>query len=162
VSINPSELAAKLAQGRGLAADVRSALRVVEGVPDAAPSPSGVPLPQFPPGAIVSPELAAQIAREIGDRLAQRVNIQPRPFSVGTAATRILVAEYRTYIFIQNTHPTQFLYVGIGYEPNNTIGMTIGPNGYYEPLRVPQNEIWLLGSGAGTTGILLYATAYAQ
>lgn len=82
------------------------------------------------------------------------------PFTAPLAnAIIVRPEEQRTYFLIQNTHPTSQLLVGIGYEPNADTGIIIGPNGYYEPIRIPQNEIWVRGVGvAACTGVVLYAT----
>lgn len=92
-------------------------------------------------------------------RLEKRVNFVPQPFSVGAGnpVGSIRPEEHRSYLLIQNTHATQILYIGFGYVPNAGNGLVLGPGGFYEPLWVPQNEIWIVGSGAGTTGLLLYA-----
>lgn len=88
----------------------------------------------------------------------RRIKLFPIPFTVGAGQVVILrPEEQRQYFFIQNTHATQVLYVGFGYAPNAANGMQIGPQGFYEPYWVPQNEIQILGSAAATTGVLLYA-----
>lgn len=102
---------------------------------------------------------ADTVAAEMLSRVEKRVIFNAIPFSVGATVQRLRPEEDRYYFIIQNTHPTNFLYIGFGYEPNQATGLSIGPNGYYEPLWVPQNEIYLLANNASTTGIILYATS---
>lgn len=88
----------------------------------------------------------------------RRVSFFAIPITVGVAPIVLRPEENRQYLFIQNTHATQILYIGFSYTPDAANGMQIGPQGFYEPYWVPQNEISILGSGANTTGVLLYAT----
>lgn len=111
------------------------------------------------------PQTPAEIFAFIRARLDQlendfnrRVKFFAVPFSIGTAIQTLRPEEPRQYLFIQNTHATQILYLGFGYAPTLTTGMQIGPQGFYEPYWTPQNDIQVLGSGANTTGLLLYAS----
>lgn len=92
----------------------------------------------------------------------RRVKFFAVPFTGGTAVIQLRPEETRQYLFIQNTHATQILYVGFGYEPTATTGMQIGPRGFYEPYWIPQNDIQVLANGAATTGLLLYAVTVDQ
>lgn len=114
---------------------------------------------------IYVPETPEEIFLFIRDRLDmlqkdfnRRVRFLSVPFTAGTASAVLRPEEPRSYLFVQNTHATQILYVGFGFVPTTTTGMQIGPQGFYEPYFIPDNDIQILGSGAGTTGILLYAT----
>lgn len=85
------------------------------------------------------------------------------PFSVGAIAPAPLQLlpkqENRNYLFILNTSAANRLFIGFGYAPNANTGIIIELNlGFYEPNVVPNQEIWALGAGAGTTGILIYST----
>lgn len=83
-------------------------------------------------------------------------------FSVGTVAEDepILTrpSNKRTFLLIQNTHVAQDLFVGFGIKPSATIGVKIpaGGNFLLDSL-VAQDDVYLAGSAAGTTGLLTYA-----
>ena len=92
----------------------------------------------------------------------RRVTFFQIPFTAGVAVTNLRPEETRQYLFIQNTHATQTLYLGFSIQPNAASGMQIGPQGFYEPYWVPQNDINILASGAATTGMLIYAVSVDQ
>ena len=84
------------------------------------------------------------------------------PFSVGTVAADAPIltrpANKRTFLLIQNTHATQDLFVGFGVKPNSGIGIRIAAGGsLLLDAVVAQNDVYLTGSGAATTGQLTYA-----
>jgi hypothetical protein len=84
---------------------------------------------------------------------------------IGTASARILLAPRantrRTYLFIVNSHAANSLFATFGQDSTTTIGIPIQPNfGFVEyNVVVPQDDIFLIGSAAGTTGVLVYANA---
>lgn len=94
--------------------------------------------------------------------LGRRADFQSIPFVTTANALRLRPAEERVYFFIQNLDPVNRLLIGFDIPPTaaaaNSVNM--GPNGFYEPLIVPQNEIWILGSVVGTFGILLFASRF--
>lgn len=86
------------------------------------------------------------------------------PFSVGVTASDqpILTrpANTRAFLLIQNTHAANILFVGFGIKPNSSNGIPIAAGGsLLMDAFVGQNDIWLAGSGANTTGILSYSNA---
>lgn len=90
----------------------------------------------------------------------RRGNFTPIFGVIGTTAQLVRPAESRTYILVQNTSIANQLFVGIGYAPVNNgtsvTGLILAANGgNYEPSVIPQQDIWLLGSGANT-GFVLY------
>lgn len=85
------------------------------------------------------------------------VNFNQQPFNYGATPIQVRPVEDRAYLFILNTSLVQTIYVGFGQQPNSSTGIWIGPNnGFYEPWRIPQNDIWIGGSGAGQ-GVLITA-----
>lgn len=81
---------------------------------------------------------------------------------VGTVAILARPMEERTYIIIQNTSVANTLFVGVGYAPQNTgtgiTGLILAANGgNYEPAVIPQGDIWVLGSAAGTQFVIYIA-----
>lgn len=78
--------------------------------------------------------------------------------AVGQEPVLVRVLEDRLYLIIQNTTLANTLFVGVGYPPTTTTGVLLAANGgAYEPSVIPQQEIWLLGSAANTTFVILYA-----
>lgn len=83
--------------------------------------------------------------------------------SVGTASQLVLrqPTTRRIFLFIVNTHALQTLYVTFGRDANATLGIPIAPNngsiGFDQV--VPQDDIFLIGSGAATTGVLVYSNS---
>lgn len=82
-------------------------------------------------------------------------------FSVGTAGSQVPVLSRpdgkRTFLLIQNTHATQSLFVGFGVQPSAAIGITLVAGGnMLLDAAVAQDDVFLAGSGAGTTGLITY------
>lgn len=87
-----------------------------------------------------------------------RTDSTPRPFSVSVGTTPLLISGAHTrYEFVLvNTHATQNLIIGVGYPPSYSAAGGIGgiflyPSGTYSPDFPPDVDIWVIGSGAGTT-----------
>lgn len=81
---------------------------------------------------------------------------------VGTNPVLIRPAENRIYLIVQNTSLANTLLVGVGYGPQIVAGGATGfillPNGgNYEPSVIPQQDIWVTGSAAGTTWVMAAA-----
>jgi hypothetical protein len=96
-------------------------------------------------------------ATELFRHIDHRVFFATQTFSIGAAPVVARPEEDRRYLFINNTHNAQNVFVGFGYAPSAVTGLRLLAGGFFEPLWVPQNEIQLLGSGAATTGIIVYA-----
>lgn len=64
----------------------------------------------------------------------------------------------RVYLFIINTHPLQDMFVAFQVASSTLLGVPIEHNfGFFEfNITVPQDDVHLIASGAGTTGVLLY------
>lgn len=80
-----------------------------------------------------------------------------------TAGTPVLVlnAQPRAYIIVQNNDTVNTVYFGVGFQPNSQFGLQIAALGNYEPLVVPQGDIWLNASAGTAQVTLLYALDYA-
>lgn len=64
----------------------------------------------------------------------------------------------RVYLLIQNTHPTQNLYVNFGAEASVNAGIRIIPGGNYELTQfIPQDDIHIIADGINTTGVLSFS-----
>lgn len=72
----------------------------------------------------------------------------------------VLNAQPRSYIIVQNNDTVATVYFGVGFQPNSGIGIQIAPQGNYEPLVVPQGDIWLNAS-ANAQITMLYALDYS-
>jgi hypothetical protein len=128
-----------------------------------APGNQGAPLPRdnnrraisiYRQGNTVPLELAA-------DPKYRALNGQQNFFQLipnyTVVANLFLPAADRTYLFIQNLDGVETLFVGIGTRAAVDQGVRLIPGAYFEPFRVPQNDIWIIGSGTGRC-IFLYAT----
>lgn len=101
-----------------------------------------------------SPQQAAVMQQTIARR---QCTFLSQPIVVGTTPQLIRTREDRTYFMIMNTDAVNSLYVGFDYEPTPANGVVLSSKNAYEPFQVPTNDIWVAGSAAGTTGILIYA-----
>lgn len=113
----------------------------------------------LPPG-VALPDwwaLAEALAAEVVAHIDRRVIFNVQSFTVGVAAITLRPEEIRRYFFIQNTSAVNALFLGLGFTPTAVQCVNIPAGGFYEPLWVPQNEIVVLGAGAGTTGAIVYA-----
>lgn len=91
--------------------------------------------------------------------LLGKVDVYPVTFTQSQNAAQLwLPSQDRTYLIIQNKDAANKLYVGIGYVPTAGSGFVITAGGFYEPFRVPQQEIWLLADVAPVSGLILVAT----
>ena len=79
-----------------------------------------------------------------------------QPFSVFDTALLLRQKENRTYFMIQNTG-LNGLFIGFDFEPTATNCINLTAGGFAEPYQVPTNDIYILSTAAGTTGILIYS-----
>ncbi len=118
---------------------------------------SGLPPSQSVAGLTVE-QLAALL-----DSIWRRGNLVVKPFMAQLVSTGpILTAEYRSYFFLQNQSGAQQLFLNFGRAPGtaNTPqdGVIIGANlGAYEPICVPQDDIYVTASANNTPGVIVYA-----
>lgn len=79
---------------------------------------------------------------------------------VGTQPALVLPAPStkRIYLLIQNTHPTQNIFVGFGNAVTPASGLKIPPGGNYELSTViPQDDVYLVADGINTTAVLTFS-----
>lgn len=92
----------------------------------------------------------------------RQCNLFVLPFLAGLVPIQLRPAEPRRYVFIQNQHATQLLSLGIGQQPGPVVsvpsnGVIIDAAfGWFEPIAVPQDELWILADTANTPGVLVY------
>lgn len=101
----------------------------------------------------------AQIISLLNSFKPWKRQIKMLPFTVGIVPVTLLpVDDTRTYFMIVNTGGANTIFVGFDVLPNagNSLPLFIN-GGSYEPLIVPSNAVSVVGAGAGSTGILLYA-----
>lgn len=75
-------------------------------------------------------------------------------FNATGAAYMARQAERRAYILIQNLGLVN-MWVGFGKVPSVNDGILIVPGGNFEPLKAPQNDIWIMSQAGVTQGNLL-------
>lgn len=120
------------------------------------------------PGSRISNSLMNQFSADPWKKallyaIQRKGNFIPIYGTVGTTPVLIRPAEERTYLIVQNTSAANTLFVGIGYQPLITAGGATGlqlnaGGGAYEPAVIPPQDIWLVGSGAGTAFVVQVAT----
>jgi hypothetical protein len=79
------------------------------------------------------------------------------PFNYGLVPVKILDADLRTHFMIQNYDLAFDIWLGNGIVPLvGSTGVRVKSELAFEPLRVPQNEVWVVGTGAGK-GEIIYS-----
>lgn len=84
-------------------------------------------------------------------------NFVSMPFTTTADAIQLRPQESRTYFIIQNTSPALSLLIGFGAVPTAQNALVLTAGSSYEPFTIPTNEIYVLGSGVGALGLLIYA-----
>lgn len=81
--------------------------------------------------------------------------------NVGLASVRVLPAPTtrRNFLFMVNTHATQVLFLRFAGDSNALIGVPIAAAGGFIGFDtfVPQDDVYLIGNGAATTGVGLFS-----
>ena len=116
-------------------------------------------IPQLIGGGIDWLALLQSLYDEALRHIDDKVNMVQQPFTVGIVPVTVRPSEERRYFFILNqSAAAQNLFVGFDSAPTGAATDFVIPAGsFFEPLKVPQNEIIFLGSAAGTVGTILYA-----
>jgi len=70
----------------------------------------------------------------------------------------VLPQANRTYFLIQNLSPAANIFMGFGKPSTLINGIKLVPLGDYEPLWVPQNDIWINSDTNGAFGTIIYAS----
>ena len=83
-------------------------------------------------------------------------NWQSIPFVAGTSVIRLQGQILRKFLVFQNLDAAGTLYIGFGWHPTAANSLTLGPGVGYEPFSYPVNEIYVLGSLAAVTGLLIF------
>lgn len=113
-----------------------------------APSaPSSDSVPFTPPP--VNPQLLAATRRQ-GSFLTI-------PMNFGLEDVQIRDQEKRLYFLIQNTSAVGDMLLGFGSPPITGGTLVLVPGAAFEPFTVPTNDIYVRGTAAGMTGILIIA-----
>lgn len=107
-------------------------------------------------------QISPQSATPIVDQ-AKYVLFTTVPINIGVASVLILPkpSTQRLFLFIINTSPVNQIIVNFGNQASAILGIPIaaalGFIGF--DAVVPQNDVYIIGSGAGTTGTLIYANS---
>lgn len=97
--------------------------------------------------------------------LWKKAKVLTQPFVATNAGPIQLLPEQsdRCYFFIQNQSGVNQIVVNFGAPAGATglipvNGVVIQPlPGFYEPIAIPSNEVWVSASAANTPGIIVYA-----
>jgi len=77
-----------------------------------------------------------------------------RPFVVGIDSIELSSGKKRTYLLIQNNSVSD-MWVSFGVDSAPGQALKIAAGGYYEPIRVPSNSIFLSAASGASAGILI-------
>lgn len=98
------------------------------------------------------------------DAVFRRANIVMQTFLATNAAPiQLRPQEKRSYLFIQNQSVANNMVLKTGASPSafGTVpadGIIVPANlGFYEPIQVPQDSLWIIAAAAATPGLLIYA-----
>lgn len=81
---------------------------------------------------------------------------QTANFTAGLTPIKIQDWMLRKFLIIQNRASTGVIYVGFGWVPTLANGLILPAGVSYEPYSYPVNEIYVLGSIAGVSGLLIW------
>lgn len=105
-----------------------------------------------PPPAQLIPASVGQTSQAVSDKQS---SWQSFPFIVGTEPILLQSFLLRKFLVLQNKDSANTLYFGFGWKPDANNGLVLGPGVGYEPYAYPINEIWVIASGADTSGLLI-------
>lgn len=122
-----------------------------DGVPMASTAPDSVEkLPFFERSVLNSLAESPRFVKRQGNFLVQS-------FSIGTVPFLIREREKRLYFLIQSTAAVNSIFLGFDFIPSLGNGVLLVAGAIYEPIQVPTNDIWIVGAGANTTGLIIYS-----
>lgn len=96
---------------------------------------------------------------EIRDRINRRqVDFSQVSLEYDTEPFLYLPAGPRTYFLLQNLDAAFSIFVGFGTLPDQSVprGLKIAAGQAFEPYMIPQNDVWICGTGVGSA-TLIYA-----
>ena len=88
----------------------------------------------------------------------RQANFLVQTFNIGATPFLIREREKRLYFLIQSTASINSIFVGFDFVPSAGNGILLIAGAVFEPIQVPTNDIWVVGAGANTTGVIIYAT----
>lgn len=115
-----------------------------------------MPMPQASPFDAYSLNVFNQTMEKMLKAVQRQGTFLSQPFTVFDTPILLRQKENRTYFMIQNTG-LNGLYIGFDFEPTATNCINLTAGGFAEPYQVPTNDIYILSTVAGTTGILIYS-----
>jgi hypothetical protein len=111
-------------------------------------------------GALAIPTyIGGDSPEEVRDRVNRRqVDFSQVSLDYDTAPFLYLPAGPRTYFLLQNLDAAFNIFVGFGTLPNAAlgVGLRISAGDAYEPYMIPQNDVFICGTGVGSA-TLIYA-----
>ena len=127
-------------------------LRLVQANPSPGSAPDSVEsLPFFERSVLNEFATSAPFVKRQANFLVQSFNIGVTPFLIRER-------EKRLYFLIQSTAAINSIFLGFDFVPSAGNGILLIAGAVFEPIQVPTNDIWVVGAGANTTGVIIYAT----
>lgn len=115
------------------------------------------------PRDIAKRAIATYVGGDSPEEVRERINRRQVDFSqvdleYDTEPFLYLPAGPRTYFLLQNLDAVFNMFVGFGTLPDQTAGrgLRISAGDAYEPYMIPQNDVWITGTGVGSA-TLIYA-----
>lgn len=126
--------------------------------------PSGPVVPQLD-GGVAPVQLTLEQLTELLRAIWRKGELIVQPFLASNVGNPVQIrpAESRSYVMVQNQSGANQIFVNFGRPPGVAGGTPIdafilGANlGFYEPICVPQNEIYVSAAAAATPGVLVWA-----
>lgn len=106
-----------------------------------------------PIGNLSAPSQVPGEMRQVGESQSSWAAIT---FFAKVAPTKIQDYTYRKFLVIQNKSAAGTLFVGFGWEPNESNGLVLPPGVGYEPFSYPTNEIYVTSDGPTVSGLMIY------
>lgn len=119
--------------------------------PISRPAPSGAFVPQA--GSLAP--TAGGTMQQTGDNQSSWQSLN---FTAGLTVIKIQDYLLRKFLLIQNRSNTGTMYIGFGWSPTPENGLILPAGVSYEPYTYPTNEIYVLGSVANISGLLIFGT----
>ena len=117
--------------------------------------------PEYMPSGVGVPHAGAMAPttnRQLVETAQNQSNWQSLNFTAGLAVVKIQDFLLRKFLLIQNRSTSGTIYIGFGWAPTPDNGLILPAGVSYEPYTYPTNEIYVLGSIADISGLLIFGS----
>ena len=117
--------------------------------PDSRPAGAGVP---------AAGSMVPTASGTLASAAYNQSNWQSLNFTAGLSVIKIQDYLLRKFLLIQNRSTSGTIYIGFGWSPTPENGLVLPAGISYEPYTYPTNEIYVLGSVADISGLLIFGS----